>query len=137
MQSTIPALVNDLANDHTRGRANSVNSGAFQLGAITGPMMAGFVLHDDRWVAFIAILIVGCGVVAASALGIERIVPPAVNGVRDRAAGQTRSRSPGAGPRPTGLQPDQRLPELNASGGHVIGSTATPCGVRAAPRPCR
>ena len=88
MQSTIPALVNDLANDHTRGRANSVNSGAFQLGAITGPMMAGFVLHDDRWVAFIAILIVGCGVVAASALGIERIVPPAVNGVRDRAAGQ-------------------------------------------------
>ena len=60
----------------------------YQIGIDVGGTFTDFVLHDDRWVAFIAILIVGCGVVAASALGIERIVPPAVNGVRDRAAGQ-------------------------------------------------
>ena len=85
MQSTIPALVNDLADDHTRGRANGLNSGAFQLGAITGPVMAGLVLHRGHWVAFIAILIVGCGVVALSAVGIESIVPRRVNGIPDPA----------------------------------------------------
>lgn len=85
MQSTIPALVNDLADDHTRGRANGLNSGAFQLGAITGPVMAGLVLHRGHWVAFIAILIVGCGVVALSAVGIKSIVPRRVNGIPDPA----------------------------------------------------
>lgn len=84
-QSTIPALVNDLADDHTRGRANGLNSGAFQLGAITGPVMAGLVLHRGHWVAFIVILIVGCGVVALSAVGIESIVPRRVNGIPDPA----------------------------------------------------
>lgn len=84
-QSTIPALVNDLADDHTRGRANGLNSGAFQLGAITGPVMAGLVLHRGHWVSFIVILIVGCGVVALSAVGIESIVPRRVNGIPDPA----------------------------------------------------
>ena len=86
MQSTIPAMVNDLADDHTRGRANSVNSAAFQLGAIAGPVMAGVVLHDGHWLLFVAILVLGCVLVAASAFGIERIVSPAVNGLREDAA---------------------------------------------------
>ncbi len=85
MQSTIPAMVNDLADDHTRGRANSVNSAAFQLGAIAGPVMAGVVLHDGHWLLFVAILVLGCALVAASAFGIERIVTPAVNGLREEA----------------------------------------------------
>ena len=85
MQATIPALVNDLADDHTRGRANGLNSGAFQLGAIAGPVMAGFVLHNGHHLAFIVALVLGCGVVALSALGIERIIPPTVNGIHDRA----------------------------------------------------
>ncbi len=81
MQATIPAIVNDLADDHTRGRANSVNSAAFQLGAIAGPVLAGVLLHGGHWVAFISVLVLGCGVVAVSALGIERLVTPEVNGV--------------------------------------------------------
>jgi MFS family permease len=81
MQATIPAIVNDLADDHTRGRANSVNSGAFQLGAILGPVLAGYLLHAGHWVAFIATMVLGCAVVALSALGIERIVTPEVNGL--------------------------------------------------------
>lgn len=99
MQSTIPALVNDLADDHTRGRANSVNSGAFQLGAIAGPVMAGFVLHSGHWVTFVAILVAGCVLVAVSALGIERIVSPAVNGIHDR--------------------PDEPLPQAGVAGAEM------------------
>lgn len=96
MQATIPALVNDLADDHTRGRANSVNSGSFQLGAILGPVMAGYLLHAGHWQAFIGMLVAGCAVVAASALGIERIIAPEVNGVRS--AGREPDRDPVSDP---------------------------------------
>ena len=34
MQPTVPAIANDLASDHTRGRYNAISAGAFQGGAI-------------------------------------------------------------------------------------------------------
>ena len=49
MQPTIPAVSNDLAADHTRGRYNALNAAAFQGGAILGPVAAGFLLeHGAR-----------------------------------------------------------------------------------------
>ena len=48
-------------------------------------VMAGVVLHDGHWLLFVAILVLGCALVAASAFGIERIVTPAVNGLREEA----------------------------------------------------
>ena len=45
MQPTIPAISNDLAADHTRGRYNAINAAAFQGGAILGPIAAGFLLE--------------------------------------------------------------------------------------------
>ena len=44
MQPTIPAVSNDLAADHTRGRYNAINAAAFQGGAILGPIAAGLLL---------------------------------------------------------------------------------------------
>ena len=40
LQPTVPAVYNDLASDHNRGRYNAINSAAFQGGAITGPIAA-------------------------------------------------------------------------------------------------
>lgn len=82
LQPTVPAINNDLASDHTRGRYNAVNAGAFQLGAIAGPVVAGLLLdHDLAWL-FIAVMVAGCAVIAVLAIGLERIVPGSANGVK-------------------------------------------------------
>lgn len=81
MQATMPSIVNDLADDHSRGRANSVNSAAFQLGAILGPVVAGFLLHGGHWVVYVLVMLAGCVLVALAAVILERLLPPAVNGV--------------------------------------------------------
>ncbi len=86
MQPTIPAISNDLAADHTRGRYNAINAGAFQMGAILGPAVAGVLLDHDLGVVYIALMIVGCAAIAAMALALERRITPAVNGVSDGAA---------------------------------------------------
>ncbi|WP_090968225.1 MFS transporter [Nocardioides exalbidus] len=81
MQPTIPAITNDMAPDHLRGRYNAVNAGAFQAGAIGGPLFAGFVLDRGWSQAYVAVLVAGCGLIAVLALVVERLVPPSVNGV--------------------------------------------------------
>ena len=81
MQPTIPAITNDLAPDHLRGRYNAVSAGAFQAGTIAGPVVAG-VLLDRGWdVGFIATLAAGCAVMIALSYAVERRISPTVNGV--------------------------------------------------------
>lgn len=81
LQPTIPAITNDMAPDHLRGRYNAVSAGAFQAGTILGPVVAGFMLnHGWSW-GFIAMIVAGCGAMAVLALVLERLVSPAVNGV--------------------------------------------------------
>ncbi|TIC89354.1 MFS transporter [Nocardioides sp. GY 10113] len=84
LQPTVPAINNDLAADHTRGRYNAINAGAFQLGAIAGPVVAGFLLDLHLPGVYIGVMVVGCGVIAVLALGLERAIPASANGVRDR-----------------------------------------------------
>jgi len=86
MQPTIPAITNDMAPDHLRGRYNAVNAGAFQAGAIGGPLFAGFVLDRGWSTAFVVVLVAGCALIAVLALVVERLVPASVNGVRDEPA---------------------------------------------------
>jgi MFS family permease len=83
MQPTIPAITNDMAPDHLRGRYNAVNAGAFQGGAIAGPLFAGFLLDLGWSAAYIVVLAAGCGLIAALALVVERLIPPSVNGMPD------------------------------------------------------
>lgn len=81
LQPTVPAIYNDLASDRMRGRYNAINSAAFQGGAITGPLVAGLLLGAglDAW--FIGVMVAGSLAVGALALALERVVPPAANGV--------------------------------------------------------
>jgi MFS family permease len=81
MQPTIPALVNDLAPDHLRGRYNALSSGAFSLAAIIGPVTAGWLIGRSLGVAYIGLLVVGCAAVVLVAAGLERRLPPGVNGL--------------------------------------------------------
>jgi len=80
-QPTIPAITNDLAPDHLRGRYNAVNAGAFQGGTIAGPVVAGLMLDRGLDTAFIATIAAGCVAMILLALQVERLVSPAVNGL--------------------------------------------------------
>ena len=86
MQPTIPALVNDLAPDHLRGRYNAVSTGAFSLAAIIAPVVAGWLIGNGNGPAYIAQLVIGCGAVAVVAAYLEPRLPAGVNGVPVAAA---------------------------------------------------
>ncbi|HYJ67611.1 MAG TPA: MFS transporter [Nocardioidaceae bacterium] len=81
MQPTIPAISNDLAADHTRGRYNAISAGAFQGGAIAGPIVAGFLLDHDLAVAYIGLMVAGCLSVCVMARALGRRIPEAANGI--------------------------------------------------------
>lgn len=80
LQPTIPAITNDLAAAHLRGRYNALSSAAFQ-GGVVGPVVAGLTLDHHLGTPFIAMLVAGCALVAVLALGLERQITPVVNGV--------------------------------------------------------
>ncbi|GAB3249566.1 MFS transporter [Nocardioides dilutus] len=82
LQPTIPALVNDLAPDHLRGRYNALSSGAFQLAAVIAPAISGVLIGQALGEVYIGMLIVGsllCGALAI--LKVEGQLDPSVNGV--------------------------------------------------------
>ena len=82
LQPTVPAIYNDLASDHNRGRYNAINSAAFQGGAITGPIAAGLLLGNDLDAVYIAVMVAGCVGIGVLALALERRLPASANGVR-------------------------------------------------------
>lgn len=83
LQPTVPAIVNDLADDRARGRFNALNSAMFQLPSMIAPPVAGALIGaGDGWV-YIALLILGCGAVAwLAVVRLEPQLPPAANGLR-------------------------------------------------------
>jgi len=85
LQPTVPAISNDLAADHTRGRYNAISAAAFQGGAIAGPVVAGVLLEHDLAAPYVALMVLGCLGIAAMALALERRMPAAANGVTDEA----------------------------------------------------
>jgi MFS family permease len=95
LQPTIPAMVNDLAPDHLRGRYNALSAGSFQLASVIAPPIAGALIghgHGDIWILS---LIAGCALVAMLAIGdLERHLPESVNGVRPQPDDVARPPSP-------------------------------------------
>ncbi|HET7822961.1 MAG TPA: MFS transporter [Ornithinibacter sp.] len=83
LQPTVPAIVNDLAGDRDRGRYNAVSAGSFQVGAITAPIVAGWLLDRRLGGVFIAVIVAGLAGVALLALALERQITPEVNGIVD------------------------------------------------------
>lgn len=95
LQPTIPAITNDMAPDHLRGRYNAVNAGAFQTGTILGPVAAGFMLnHGWSW-GFVGLIVAGCALMGVLALVLERSISPTVNGIT--AGGTTLQADPATG----------------------------------------
>lgn len=80
LQPTVPAMTNDLASDHTRGRYNAISAAAFQGGAIAGPIVAGFLLQHDLHHVYVAVMVLGCLAIAAMATVLERQVSETANG---------------------------------------------------------
>ena len=82
LQPTIPALVNDLAPDHLRGRYNALSSAAFQLAAIIAPPVSGALIGHHLGNLYVGSLVVGSLLVGALAIvRLEPQLPLEVNGV--------------------------------------------------------
>lgn len=81
LQPTVPAIVNDLASDRDRGRFNAVSAGAFQVGAIAAPVVAGLLLDRELGGVFIGVIVACLAGVAVLALALERRITPEVNGI--------------------------------------------------------
>ncbi|RPF22310.1 MFS transporter [Myceligenerans xiligouense] len=82
LQSALPALTNDLAPDHLRGRYNALSSAAFQVGTIAGPVTAGVLLDRGHPALFIGMLAAVCAGITVTAFVLGRRVSPDVDGVR-------------------------------------------------------
>ena len=82
LQPTIPALVNDLAPDHLRGRYNALSSGAFQLAAVIAPAVSGLLIGHGFGKVYIGMLVAGSLAVGGSPSSwLEHQLDPRVNGV--------------------------------------------------------
>ena len=77
-----PAITNDLAPDHLRGRYNAAASLAFQVAAVTAPVTAGFLIGHDRPTAYVGTLLVGCAAFGLLAVRMEGVLPARANGLR-------------------------------------------------------
>lgn len=76
-----PAITNDLAPEHLRGRYNAAASLSFQLAAISAPVSAGFLIGNGMPVTYVATLLAGCVVFGVLALRMGRTLPPTANGL--------------------------------------------------------
>jgi MFS family permease len=77
-----PALTNDLAPEHLRGRYNATGSLAFQVAAIVGPSSAGALMGAGLSQVYVASLLLGCGLLVLVLRRLEAVIPAAANGVR-------------------------------------------------------
>ena len=88
MQPSLPAMVNDMAPDHLRGRYNAVTSVGFQAASVTGPPVAGFLVGRGLGSVWIGLLLGGLVLVAVISLRwVEPQLTPIALGLRADAAG--------------------------------------------------
>lgn len=76
-----PAITNDLAPDHLRGRYNALGSFSFQMAAIAAPVSAGFLIGHDLPATYVGTLLLGCAAFGVLALRMERVLPLPANGI--------------------------------------------------------
>lgn len=88
LQPTLPAITNDLTTDRLRGRTNAIASLCFQSPMVIAPPITGWLIaHHLAW-AYIALLLVGCAVVAQVALiRLEPQLGATANGLAPSPAG--------------------------------------------------
>lgn len=82
LQPTVPAIVNDMAPDHLRGRYNSLSSAGFQLASIAGPPLSGVMIGAGLGAEWLGLLFLG--LVATALVAIRWVEPnlsPEANGI--------------------------------------------------------
>jgi MFS family permease len=80
-QPVMPALVNELAPEHLRGRYNAMSSLVWNVAGVVGPAIAGLLLgahHGGLWIAVVA---GGCLVAGGAALRLRRTLTPVQDGL--------------------------------------------------------
>ena len=75
-----PALVNDLAPDHLRGRYNSVQGLVWGVSGALGPALAGILLGADLVALWLTIVVGGCVVAGILAVQLRGHLSPALDG---------------------------------------------------------
>lgn len=75
LSPTLPALINDLAPSHLRGRYNAIFSLSNQIGPIVAPALVGLALGNGLGQSYLYSLAAVCLVVAGLALAARRVIP--------------------------------------------------------------
>ena len=76
----MPAIVNDLAPEHLRGRYNSVQSLVWGISGALGPGLAGLLLGAGLVAVWIPLVVIGCLGAGLLALGLRSHLTPALDG---------------------------------------------------------
>ncbi len=82
---TVPALVNSLAPDRVRGRANALSSAAYSLAFVVSPAICTGMIAAGLAAAWIGLLCAGCLVTAVLGIRLGRRLTPAQDRVSDEA----------------------------------------------------
>jgi MFS family permease len=75
-----PALLNDLAPEHLRGRYNSFQSLLWGVSGALGPLMTGAFFSAELDRQWTLVLAVGCGIAALIALQLRHSLTPEQDG---------------------------------------------------------
>ena len=78
-----PALLNELAPEHLRGRYNSVQSLLWGVAGSMGPLLSGVFLSRSLGLAWTMALATGCLLGALLAVNLGRVLTPAQEGLVD------------------------------------------------------
>lgn len=79
LSPTLPALVNDLAPEHLRGRYNAIFSLSNQIGPVVAPTLVGFALGNGLGEPYLYGLAVVCLGIGGLALLLRRVTPRAAD----------------------------------------------------------
>jgi MFS family permease len=77
----VPAIVNDLAPEHLRGRYNAVISLTWGLSGTVGPAFAGIMLGFDLPLLWVGAVVVGCLGSGLFLFRLRRLLTPAQDGM--------------------------------------------------------
>lgn len=81
MQPTLPAITNDVADDHSRGRFNALTNGAEVSSFVVGSLAAGVLIGAGLIPVFLAALVALCLIAVFLSIRIlEPRLPPGSNG---------------------------------------------------------
>jgi MFS family permease len=79
-----PAVVNDLAPEHLRGRYNALGSSTFTVAMVLGPAIAGLLIGHDLALLWVVATVGGCLTAAVLLLQLRHHLTDAQDGVRTR-----------------------------------------------------